>query len=128
MKKVIELALKSGEITLTGIMNLVNCIDADQQERAVMLLTENNDIPDDVTILHNGLELTKEGEPYCHYTCIGYNYLQDKVVVKKQYVGENEREYTSAVSVSAWKIYRQNYIKQQQKEREEYVKKQQELQ
>lgn len=128
MKKVIELALKSGEITLQGVMNLVNCIDIEQQERAVMLLTENDSVPDGITILHKGVELNKDGEAYCNYTCIGYNYLQDKVVVKKQYVGENEREFTSAVSVSAWKIYRENYIEQQQKEREEYLKKQQEQQ
>ena len=128
MKKVIELALKSGEVTLQGVINLVNCIDEQQQERAVMLLTENDDTPDGINILQKGVELTKDGEPYCHYTCIGYNYLQDKVVVKKQHVGENEREYTATTSVSAWKIYRQNYINQQQKEREEYVKKQQEQQ
>lgn len=128
MKKVIELALKSGEITLTGIINLVNCIDEQQQERAVMLLTENDNTPDDITIFHKGLELTKDGEPYCYYTCISYNYLQDKVVVKKLHVGENEREYTATTSVSAWKIYRQNYIEQQQKEREEYVRQQQEQQ
>ena len=128
MKKVIELALKSGEISLQGVINLVNCIDTDQQERAVMLLTENDDIADGVTVLDKGLELSSDGEHYCHYTCIGYNYLQDKVVVKKLHVGENEREYTATASVAAWKKYRQNYIEQQQKEREEYVKKQQEQQ
>lgn len=127
MKKVIELALKSGEVTLQGVINLVNCIDKQQQERAVMLLTENDSIPDDVVILQNGLELTKDGKPYCHYTCIGYNYLQDKVVVKERYEGK-DGEFTSHVSVSAWKIYRQNYIEHKQKEREEYVRQQQELQ
>lgn len=128
MKKVIELALKSREVTLQGVINLVNCIDEQQQERAVMLLTENDDTPDDITILHKGLELGSKGEPYCYYTCIGYNYLQDKVVVKKLHVGENEREYTATASIAAWKKYRQNYIEHQQKEREEYLKKQQELQ
>lgn len=128
MKKVIELALKSGEITLQGVMNLVNCIDEDQQERAVMLLTENNDVPDEVNILDKGLELAKDGKPYCYYNCIGYNYLQDRVVVKKLHVGDNEKEYKATTSVYAWKIYRQNYTQQQLKEREEYVKKQQELQ
>lgn len=127
MKKVIELALKSGEVTLQGVINLVNCIDKQQQERAVMLLTENDSSPDDVVILQNGLELTKDGKPYCHYVCIGYNYLQDKVVVKERYEGK-DGEFTSHVSVSAWKIYRKNYIEQQQKEREEYVRKQQEQQ
>lgn len=128
MKKVIELALKSGEITLQGIMNLVNCIDADQQERAVMLLTENDDIADGVTVLDKALELSSDGKAYCHYTCIGYNYLQDKVVVKKLHVGENEREYTATVSVAFWNKCRKNYIEHQQKEREEYVRKQQEQQ
>lgn len=115
MKKVIELALKSGEITLTGIMNLVNCIDEQQQERAVMLLTENDDTPDDVIILQKGLELTKDGKPYCHYTCIGYNYLRNNVIVKEKYEGK-DGEFTSHVTVDAWKKYRQNYIEQQQKE------------
>lgn len=128
MKKVIELALKSGEVTLQGVINLVNCLDVEQQERAVMLLTENDDTPDGITILQKGVELTKNGEPYCHYTCIGYNYLQDKVVVKKLHVGENEREYTTTASVGAWEKYRKNYIEHQQKEREEYVRKQQEQQ
>lgn len=127
MKKVIELALKSGEITLQGIMNLVNCIDEDKQERAVMLLTENDDTPDGITTLQKGVELTKDGKPYCHYTCIGYNYLRNIVIVKEKYEGK-DNEFTSCVSVDAWKIYRQNYINHQQKEREEYLKKQQEQQ
>lgn len=127
MKKVIELALKSGEITLTGIMNLVNCIDEQQQERAVMLLIENDDTPDDVTILQKGLELTKDGKPYCHYTCIGYNYLRNNVIVKERYEGKDS-EFTNYVSVGAWEKYRQNYIEHQQQEREEYIRKQQELQ
>lgn len=117
MKKVIELALKSGEITLTGIMNLVNCIDENQQERAVMLLTENNNTPDGITILSKGLELTKDGKPYCHYTCIGYNYLQDKVVVRERYEGK-DNEFTNHVSVGAWEKYRRNYTEQKKKELE----------
>lgn len=127
MKKVIELALKSGEITLKGIMNLVNCIDDVQQERAVMLLTENDDIPDGINILQKGVELNKEGKPYCYYTCVGYNYLQNRVVVEEKYDGKNN-EFISHISIDAWKKYRQNYIEQQQKEREEYVRKQQEQQ
>lgn len=127
MKKIIELALKSREITFEGIMNLVNCLDEEQQERAVMLLTENDDTPDDITILQKGLELTKDGKPYCHYTCIRYDYLRNKVIVKERYEGK-DGEFTNHVSVGIWKKYRQNYIEQQQKEREEYVKKQQELQ
>lgn len=127
MKKVIELALKSGEITLQGVINLVNCIDANEQERAVMLLTENDDTPDDVVIKQKGVELTKDGKPYCHYTCIGYNYLRNNVIVKERYEGK-DGEFTSHVSVGAWEKYRQNYIEHQQKEREEYVRQQQELQ
>lgn len=127
MKKVIELALKSGEITLTGIINLVNCIDEQQQERAVMLLTENDDTPESITILQKGLELNKDGKPYCHYTCIGYNYLRNNVIVKERYEGKND-EFTSHVSIGAWEKYRQNYIEYKQKEREEYVRQQQELQ
>lgn len=123
MKKIIELALKSGEITLTGIINLVNCIDENQQERAVMLLTENDDIPDGITILQKGLELTKDGKPYCHYTCISYNYLRNSVIVKARYEGKDD-EFTTHVSVDGWRKYRQNYIEYQQKEREEYLKQQ----
>lgn len=118
MKKIIELALKSREITLKGIMNLVNCIDEQQQERAVMLLTENDDTPDGIAILQKGVELTKDGKPYCHYTCIGYNYLQDEVVVKKLHIGENEREYIDTVSIPFWNKCRKNYIEHQQKEPE----------
>lgn len=127
MKKVIELALKSGEVTLQGVINLVNCLDKEQQERAVMLLTENDDTPDNIAILQKGLELTKDGKPYCHYTCIGYNYLRNNVIVKERYEGK-DAEFTSHVSISAWEKYRQNYIEQQQKEREEYIRKQQEQQ
>ena len=127
MKKVIELALKSEEVTLQGVMNLVNCLDVEQQERAVMLLTENDNTPDGITILQKGLELTKDGKPYCHYTCIGYNYLRNKVIVKERYESK-DGEFTTHVSVDGWKKYRQNYIEQQQKEREEYIKKQQEQQ
>lgn len=83
MKKVIELALKSGEITLKDIMNLVNCIDEDQQERAVMLLIESYDIPDDVVISQKGLDLNRDGKPHRYYTCVGYNYLRNKVIVKE---------------------------------------------
>lgn len=124
MKKVIELALKGGEITLQGVINLVECLDVEQQERAVMLLTENDDTPDGITILQKGVELTSNGKPYCHYTCIGYNYLRNKVIVKERYEGK-DGEFTSHVSVGAWEKYRKNYIEHQQKEREEYVKKQQ---
>lgn len=127
MKKVIELALKSGEITLTGIMSLVNCIDEDQQERAVMLLTESYDIPDDVVIYQKGLDLNRDGKPHRYYTCVGYNYLRNKVIVKEKHEG-NDNEFTTHVTVDAWRKYRQNYIKQQQKEREEYIRKQQEQQ
>lgn len=127
MKKVIELALKSGEVTLQGVINLVNCLDVEQRERAVMLLTENDNTPDGITILQKGIELTKDGKPYCHYTCIGYNYLRNKVIVKERYEGK-DGEFPTHISVDGWKKYRQNYIEQQQKEREEYVKKQQEQQ
>lgn len=121
MKKVIELAIKSGEVTLQGIINLVSCIDEQQQERAIMLLTENDDTPNSVVIFQKGLELTKDGKPYRHYICIGYNYLRDIVIVKERYEGK-DNEFTSHLSVDAWGKYRKNYINQQIKEREEYLK------
>lgn len=127
MKKVIELALKSGEITLQGVINLVNCIDEQQQERAVMLLTESYDIPNDVIMYQKGLALNRDGKPHRYYTCVGYNYLRNKVIVKEKYEG-NDNEFTTRVTVDDWRKYRQNYIKHQQKEREECVRKQQELQ
>lgn len=127
MDKIIELALKSGEITLTGIMNLVNCIDEQQQERAVMLLTENNDIPDKVNILDKGFSIDSEGNIIRTYQCVDYNYLKNEVVTRVQTVDEND-DYTINLSVGVWNVYRQNYIEQQQKEHEEYLKKQQEQQ
>lgn len=127
MKKVIELALKSGEVTLQGVINLVNCLSDYEQERAVMLLTENNDIPDGINILDKGIALDSDSNITRTYQCVDYNYLKDNVIVRVQTVGKND-DHISEIGVSAWKIYRQNYIKQQQKEREEYIKKQQEQQ
>lgn len=127
MKKVIELALKSGEVTLQGIINLVECLNSYDQERAVMLLTENNDIPDEVKILDKGISLDLNGNITHTYQCVGYNYLKDNVIVRKQTVGKNDDDIHH-ISVTAWKEYRKKYIEQQQKEREEYIKKQQELQ
>lgn len=127
MKKVIELALKSGEVTLQGVINLVECLNVYDQERAVMLLTENNDIPDEVKILDKGIALDPKGNVTHTYQCVGYNYLKDNVIVRRQVVGKNDDDIYH-ISVTAWKEYRKNYIEQQQKEREEYVKKQQEQQ
>lgn len=127
MKKVIELALKSGEVTLQGVINLVNCLSTYDQERAVMLLTENNDIPDEVKILDKGIALDSDGNITRTYQCVDYNYLKDNVVVRVQTVGKNDT-HMSEIGVSAWKEYRKNYIEQQQKEREEYIRKQQEQQ
>lgn len=126
MKKVIELALKSGEITLKGVINLVDCLSETKQERAIMLLTENNDIPDEVKILTKGISFDSEGNIAYEYTCVGYNYLDEEVIVKKHCVQKECNDFTTSVSLYAWKGYRKNYIDQQVKEREEYIRKQQE--
>lgn len=122
MKKVIELALKSGEITLQGVINLVNCLNDIQQERAVMLLTENNDIPDEVKILTKGISFDSEGDIDCEYTCIGYDYLHESVIVKKHYVRKQNNDFETSVSLYAWKGYRKNYIDNEMKKRKEYLK------
>lgn len=127
MKKVIELALKSGEVTLQGVINLVSCLNDYEQERAVMLLTENDDIPNEVKILDRGIALDSKGNITHTYQCVGYNYLKDNVIVRKQTVGKSNDDIYH-IGVAAWKEYRKNYIEQQQKEREEYLKKQQEQQ
>lgn len=110
MKKIIELALMSGKITLQGVINLVDCLDDIQQERAVMLLTENNDIPDDIKILDKGVSFDAEGDIDCEYTCLGYNYLTEHVIVKKHYVKKQKDDFETNVSIYAWKGYRKNYI------------------
>lgn len=110
MKKVIELALKSGEVTLQGVINLVNCLCETKQERAIMILTENNDIPDEVKILTKGLLFDSEGNVKCEYTCIGYNYLNEEVIVKKHYLQKENDDFTTTVSLHAWRGYRENYI------------------
>lgn len=119
MKKVIELALKSGEITLQGVINLVNCLSDIEQERAVMLLTENNDIPDEVKILTKGVSFDSEGNIDCEYTCIGYNYLKEHVVVKKHHVKKQNDDYEASVSIYAWEGYRKNYIDYEIKKQQE---------
>lgn len=73
MKKVIELALKSGEVTLQGVINLVNCLSDYEQERAVMLLTENDTLPKDFKVG----EIVKDGK--FTYTAKSYSYLRDVV-------------------------------------------------
>ena len=122
MKKVIELALKSGEITLQGVINLVNCLNDVQQERAVMLLTENNDIPDEVKILNKGVSFDSKGNIACEYTCIGYNYLKEEVIVKKQLLNKDKTVDTCNISIYSWKGYRKNYIDNEMKKRKEYLK------
>lgn len=126
MKKVIELALKSGEVTLQGVINLVDCLNDIQQERAVMLLTENNDIPDEVKILTKGVAFDIEGNIDCEYTCVGYNYLTEHVVVKKHYVKRQNDDVETNISLYVWRGYRKNYIDNELKKREEYVRQQQE--
>lgn len=121
MKKVIELALKSREVTLQGVINLVNCLSDYEQERAVMLLTENNDIPDEVKILTKGVSFDSEGNVDCEYTCIGYNYLKEHVVVKKHYVKKQNDDHEVSISLYAWKGYRKNYIDNEIKKRKEYL-------
>lgn len=127
MNKIIELALKSGEITLQGVINLVNCIDEELQERAVMLLTENNNVPEGINILDKGFSIDSNGDIIRTYQCVGYNYLKNEVVARVQTVDKND-DYIMNFSVGVWNVYRQNYIEHQQKEREEYLKKQQEQQ
>lgn len=90
MKKVIELALKSGEVILQGVINLVECLNTYDQERAVMLLTENNDIPDEVKMLDKGIGLDSKGNITHTYQCVGYNYLKDNVIVRKQTIGKSD--------------------------------------
>lgn len=126
MKKVIELALKSGEVTLQGVINLVDCLSETKQERAIMLLTENNDIPDEVDIFTKGLSFDSEGNVACEYTCIDYNYLNEEVIVKKHYTQKEHEDFVTNVSLYAWKGYRKNYIDNEIKKREEYIRKQQE--
>lgn len=122
MKKVIELALKSGEITIQGVINLVDCLNDIQQERAVMLLTENNDIPDEVKILTKGVSFDSEGNIAYEYTCIGYNYLNEEVIVKKRCIQKEHDDFTTNISLYAWKGYRKNYIDNEMKKRKEYLK------
>lgn len=122
MKKVIELALKSGEVTLQGVINLVNCLNDIQQERAVMLLTENNDIPNEVKILTKGVSFDSEGNIEYEYTCLGYNYLTEHVIVKKHYVKKERDDYETSVTIYAWEGYRKNYIDNELKKRKEYLK------
>ena len=122
MKKVIELALKSGDITLQGVINLVNCLNDIQQERAVMLLTENNDIPNEVNILAKGISFNSEGDVDCEYTCIGYNYLTEHVIVKKHYVKRQHDDFETDVTIYAWKGYRKNYLDNEMKKRKELLK------
>lgn len=126
MKKIIELALKSGEVTLQGVINLVSCLNDIQQERAVMLLTENNDIPDEVKILTKGVSFDSEGNVECEYTCLGYNYLTEHVIVKKHYIGKKRDDYEANVSIYAWEGYRKNYVDNELKKRKEYLKELQE--
>lgn len=118
MKKVIELALKSGEITLQGVINLVNCLKEEEQERAVMLLTENDGIPDEVNILSKGCEM-RNGKIHCTFVCIGYNYLKNEVIVQKHYTKDDEQDvYPACISLYIWKRYRDNYVKYLKEERE----------
>lgn len=91
-----------------------------------MLLTENNDIPDEVKILTKGISFDSEGNVSCEYTCIGYNYLNEEVIVKKHYIQKEHDDFVTNVSLYAWKGYRKHYIERQQKEREENIRKQQE--
>lgn len=121
MKKVIELALKSGEVTLQGVINLVECLNSYDQERAVMLLTENNDIPDEVKIFNKGIGLDSKGNITHTYQCVGYNYLKDNVIVRKQTVGKSDDDIYH-IGVAAWKEYRKNYIDNEMKKRKEYLK------
>ena len=121
MKKVIELALKSGEITLQGVINLVDCLSETKQERAIMLLTENNDIPDEVKILTKGVSFDDEGNIVCEYTCIGYNYLDQEVKVKRRYIKKEDNESITYITLYAWKGYRKNYIDNEIKKRKEYL-------
>jgi inorganic pyrophosphatase len=118
MKKIIELALKSGEITPTGIINLVNCIDEEQQERAVLLLTENDYTPDGVNILSKGCKMIDD-KIHCTFVCIGYNYLKNEVIVQKYYTKDDKQDvYQESISLYMWKKYRDNYIKYLKEKRE----------
>lgn len=128
MKKVIELALKSGEITLQGVISLVNCLSETKQERAIMLLTENTDIPNEVVLFTKGISFDSEGNIAYEYTCVGYNYLNEEVIVKKHCVQKEHDDFTTNVSLYAWKGYRKNYIDNEMKKREEYIRRKQQEQ
>lgn len=102
MKKIIELALKSREITFDGIMDLVNCLDDNQQERAVLILTENQHCPEDFTVG----EVIKEGNYI--YTAVKYNLLTEKVICDYTYSveGKTTREGRDIISWHHWTTIR----------------------
>lgn len=111
MKKIIELALKSREITFDGIMDLVNCLDANQQERAVLILTENQHCPEDFTVG----EVIKEGNYI--YTAVKYNFLTEKVICDSTYSAEGKttREGRDIISWYRWTTIRDNMKKAAEK-------------
>lgn len=111
MKKIIELALKSGEVNLKGVINLVDCIDKNFQERAVMLLTGNDDIPEEVNISDKGISFDTDGNIAYEYTCMKYNYLYNEVIANKSSIqNENNHVETVTVSFNTWQRYRKSYI------------------
>lgn len=103
MKKIIELALKSNEVSLQGVLNLVSCLDDNKQERAVMLLTENDTLPKDFKVG----EVVKDGK--CTYTTKSYNYLHDVVICDYtyEYEGKTNKESDYRIGMYIWRHLRE---------------------
>lgn len=108
MRKIIELALKSNEVSLQGVLSLVNCIDSNKQERAVMLLTENATLPKDFIVG----EVVKDGK--YTYTAKDYNYLNDTVTCDYtyEYEGKVNKNNEDHVSMTRWRNLRETTAKE----------------
>lgn len=110
MKKILELALINASVEMDGIKRLINALDNESQENAVLILTGNYEVPEYCAIGTKGL--VGYGEDKNVGTVYKIDELHNQVHISyvESYKDGNTRNRTTYCLFSEWKGRVEEYI------------------
>lgn len=103
MKKILELALINASVEMNNIKHLINVLDEECQENAVLILTGNYEIPEHCAIGTKGL--VGYGDNKNIGSVYGIDKLRNQVHIaySETYTDGSTRNRTTWCSFSEWK-------------------------
>lgn len=115
MKKILELALINASVEMDGIKHLINVLDEECQENAVLILTGNYEIPEHCAIGTKGL--IGYGDNKNIASVYGIDKLRNQVHISysETCTDGNTRNRTTWYSFSEWKNRVNEYATQNNK-------------